>query len=82
MFLRKIILELHMKYIFLTFSIIFLEERSSVSELTSIPVTISIIRTPILNMSDFREISPLERYSGAMYPLYVINITSEQIQMD
>uniref|UniRef100_A0A0A9BN80 Uncharacterized protein n=1 Tax=Arundo donax TaxID=35708 RepID=A0A0A9BN80_ARUDO len=32
---------------------------SSVFELTFNPVTISIIRTPRLNMSDFREISPL-----------------------
>lgn len=33
------------------------------------PVVISIIRTPKLYISDRVEISPLYRYSGAIYPL-------------
>jgi hypothetical protein len=33
-----------------------------------------MISKPKLYMSDWVEISPLYRYSGAMYPLHTINI--------
>jgi hypothetical protein len=38
------------------------------------PVVISMISTPKLYMSDRVEISPLYRYSGAIYPLESMNI--------
>ena len=38
------------------------------------PVVVSMISRPKLYMSDFVEISPLYRYSGAMYPLHIIKI--------
>ena len=60
----------------LTLSIKFLAEGWFLSLQFCSPVLISSINKPKLYMSDWAEISPLYRYSGAMYPLDAIIIKS------
>jgi len=58
----------------LTFSTKFLADMSSLLRGFLSPVVISMISRPKLYMSNWVEISPLYRYSGAMYPLEGVSI--------